>query len=323
MQNSKASFDALVIGGGPAGLSAAMALGRACRTVALFDSQEYRNEGVTMMHNVICHDGENPDNYRDTAAKEILDKYDTITLIKTKIIGAKHITAGARPRFEVTNNEGVIWSGRKLILASGTREIFPNIKGYKELWGNGIVHCLFCDGYEKRGGHVGILGLQSMKELTFTLMSFLLAREGVTVFTNGVSSVTDNDAQKARQIAEARGARFDHRVIESLSENPDGEGVRIQFREGGYQNVRMLLSTPTAINRAADLISSLGLETETGPNGYVICKSPMHETSLHGCFVAGDTSTPAKIVSVAQATGSLAGIGAAMQLAMDDASGSE
>ncbi|KAK9367444.1 hypothetical protein V1509DRAFT_610695 [Lipomyces kononenkoae] len=294
-------FDTLVIGGGPAGIAAAMALGRACRTVALFDSQEYRNEGVPMMHNVVRHDGEKPEIYRSAAVEDIMKKYETITFIDTCITTARHVDGERRPFFEITNDKGVVWTGWKLVLATGTKDILPDIKGYKELWGHGIVHCLFCHGYENRGGHVGVLGFESAKELDPVLMAFPLSRDRVTVFTNGVSTAADSEVQEARAIAAARGARFDDRVIESISANPGSVGIRLHFEEGPDEHLRMLLSNPPTVNRAANIIKSLGLETNTGPDNHVVTKSPLGETNLRGCFVAGDTSTPAKAVSVALA----------------------
>jgi thioredoxin reductase len=131
-------FDALIIGGGPAGLAAAMALGRVCRSVALFDSQEYRNESARMMHNVLCHDGQKPEHFRATAVREMMDKYDTITFIDTQIIRAHLVIDGSRRLFELTSQKGLVWLGQKLIFASGTRDVLPPITGYKEHWGRGM-----------------------------------------------------------------------------------------------------------------------------------------------------------------------------------------
>lgn len=131
-------FDALIIGGGPAGLAAAMALGRACRTVALFDSQEYRNESAPMMHNVLCHDGQRQELFRATTMEEMMDKYDSLTFLDTKITNARLVNNGQKRLFELTNHKGLVWLGRKLIFASGTKDLLPPIPGYKELWGRGM-----------------------------------------------------------------------------------------------------------------------------------------------------------------------------------------
>ncbi|GJP89819.1 FAD/NAD(P)-binding domain-containing protein [Aspergillus niger] len=296
MQCCDSQFDVLVIGGGPAGLAATMALGRACRTVAVFDSQEYRNEEALLMHNVLCHDGQKPSLYRAQAVQEIMDKYDTVCFFDREIISA---------------------SARK------TDQDYPqirNIEGYKELWGRGIVHCLFCDGYEKRGGRVGVLGQPSMDDLDSVLLAFPLAHNDLTIFTNGAPYLVDPDARQPLDIAIARGVNIDGRAIKLISQIPDGTGVKLCFHDGEDKDLRMLLSSPKSINRAASLVEELGLETQPRSRGLVVSKSSMGESSLRGCFVAGDASSSVpKIVPTALASRSLAGIGAAKQLAYDDA----
>lgn len=134
-------------------------------------------------------------------------------------------------------------------------------------------------------------------------MALRLTKDTVTVFTNGEIATPDGEDHKLHAIASARGAKFNHRSIQSVSETSDGERIQLSFRDGSHKPVRMLLSTPPSVNRAADLISSLELETLPGPGGHVVTKTPMGESSLSGCFVAGDTSTIAKIVHVAMASG--------------------
>ncbi|GLB01064.1 hypothetical protein AtubIFM57143_010441 [Aspergillus tubingensis] len=303
-------YDALIIGGGPAGLAAAMSLGRACCKTALFDSQVYRNGGVTMMHNVLRHDGEKPEFYRATAVEEIMDKYDTVSFIDTHITTARHVEEyPKRPFFELKDERGNTWLGRKLVLATGTEDVLPPVKGYKELWGRGIVHCLFCDGFEKRGGHVGVFRFETATELIPLLTALPLAgNQQLTIFTDGDIIDANKEIQHALDIAAARGAKFDKREVTSVSENSHTAGIRMHFSEGPDQDLRMLIHSPPNVNRGADIIASLGLETQPGPGGHVITKTAMRETSLRGCFAAGDTSTSAKIVSVALATGKLTSV---------------
>lgn len=172
------------------------------------------------------------------------------------------------------------------------------------MWPIVSVHCLFCDGYEKRGGSVGVLGQPSMDDLDSVLLAFPLAHNDLTIFTNGAPYLVDPDARQPLDIAVARGANIDGRAIKLISQIPDGTGVRLCFHDGEDKDVRMLLSSPKSINRAASLVEELGLETQPGSRGLVVSKSSMGESSLRGCFVAGDASSSVpKIVPTALASG--------------------
>ena len=133
-------------------------------------------------------------------------------------------------------------------------------------------------------------------------MAFPLSQDGVTIFTNGTPP-DDDTTRKALEAALTHGAKLDNRTIKSISEGPHGIGLQLHFHEGEDQHLHMLLHTPPTVNRAASLIQSLGLETQLGPDPFVVPKSPMGATSLRGCFVAGDTSTFAKIVPIAISSG--------------------
>lgn len=162
---------------------------------------------------------------------------------------------------------------------------------------------MFCEGFEKKGGRFGFLDLNSRDDLSAVLMSFRLADDGVTIYTNGKGIPNDMEIQEVFKIAISRGAKIDDREIQSFSEIPDADGIQVHFQDGTQEDLKVLLHSPPSVNRAADLISSLNLETVASPEGHVISKGPVGETNIRGCFVAGDTSTEAKTVNVAMATG--------------------
>ena len=128
-----AIYDILVIGGGPAGLTAATGLARQLHTTIVFDSGSYRNGKSVHMHNVPTWDHKDPKDFRAASRKDILARYDTITFEDTEITSVKQVDDG----FEAKDAQGKMWVGKKLILACGVADDFPNIKGYEDCWGQG------------------------------------------------------------------------------------------------------------------------------------------------------------------------------------------
>lgn len=134
MSASKTTYDVLIIGAGPAGLSAALGLARQTYSALVFDSQQYRNAPASHMHNVVTWDHRDPAEFRASARENILSRYsDSIQFKNATIDKVKKCDDGS---FEVADTDKVTYHGKKLLLASGITDIMPEeIKGFKELWG--------------------------------------------------------------------------------------------------------------------------------------------------------------------------------------------
>lgn len=128
-------IDVLIVGGGPAGLAVATGLARQLYTAVVFDSGVYRNARAEHMHNVMTWDHRNPADFRAKARADLLDRYNTINFEETSIESIRLNDAG---RFEATDATGHIWMAKKVVLATGAKDIYPDIPGYDEVWGRGM-----------------------------------------------------------------------------------------------------------------------------------------------------------------------------------------
>ncbi|KAF2447802.1 FAD/NAD(P)-binding domain-containing protein [Karstenula rhodostoma CBS 690.94] len=312
--------DALIIGSGPAGLAASLVYARTRTTAIVFDSQSYRNEGIAHMHSVPSRDHINPYEFRSIAREQITSRYPsvwfdnvTITQAVKKLLGKEKYDG-----FEVTDSEGQSHQGKKLILATGSRDVFPDIEGFKENWPQHIYQCLACDGFEQRGTPIGVLDCSS-KTAHFTNMA-LNFDSRVTVLTNGV--VPEDAAIKQQlRICEAWGASIDGRKIRRLVNNgpTHEEGVTVEFEEGEPLILGFIAHKAATVNRSQDLIEQLGVEcVEPSMGGHIKIVNPMcNSTSVKGVFAGGDTCTPMKQVTVSMADGMKAAAGAGMEIAVE------
>ena len=316
-------LDALIVGAGPAGLNAALVFARTRGTALVLDSQEYRNEGIKHMHTVASRDHQDPYSFRRTAREQIESRYYTVWFQHAKITHAmkKRIGEDEYEGFEVRDSNDETYFGKKLILATGSKDIMLDIPGYKENWPEHIYQCLACDGYEQRGTPIGILEWNHPSQSHFVQMARAFD-DRITIFSNGDIS-DDPPVQQALKIARAFGARVDSRKITRLVNNgPSHEdGVTIEFETGNPVTVGFIVHRPVTVNRSQHLIDQLGIETvDPVMGGHVKIANPMfNETSVRGVFAAGDTMVLMKQAAIAMAEGLKAGAGAGMQIAQEKA----
>lgn len=158
--------DVIIIGGGFAGLAAAMPLTRARRRVLLIDAGRPRNRFAAHSHGFLGQDGVAPADIQARGMAE-LSVYPTFTLVQGDVVGA----TGAQDAFTVTMADGSTHKGRRLILATGVRDELPPVPGLTERWGVGALHCPYCHGYEVAGHPLGILGTQAGSDMKALLVS--------------------------------------------------------------------------------------------------------------------------------------------------------
>ncbi|ORY14662.1 hypothetical protein BCR34DRAFT_585632 [Clohesyomyces aquaticus] len=301
-------IDALIIGGGPAGLTTALTLARQIQSSIIFDDGIYRNKLSNDMHMMLTADHEDPATFRAKARENLLSRYDFVKIEETRIVSVKKIDGG----FEAEDEEGKTWQGKKLVLATGVEDIYPDIEGYGECWATGIYHCFFCKGYEDRGAaSSGLLAVDMLAQIPYAMH----AARHATPLSKKVVIYTHGNADLAAQFEAAfHGApafSTNPKVISKLTKGPSGGEVTLHFSDGTSTTEAFLGHAP--LTRAkGPFAEQLGLEV--GPMGDLVVKPPFQQTSVKGVFAAGDCSSPFKIAPNAQFTGSLAGAGVSSQI---------
>lgn len=124
-------LDVAIVGGGPAGLTAANTLARQLHTAVVFDNKSYRNAGSSHMHMILTWDHKSPDDYKKAARENITANYSTIRFAD---VGVSEIKKLSKTHFEILDASGKTWYFRKVILAVGSSDTFPEIDGYESLW---------------------------------------------------------------------------------------------------------------------------------------------------------------------------------------------
>ncbi|KAL4861656.1 hypothetical protein BDV12DRAFT_207854 [Aspergillus spectabilis] len=301
--------DALIIGAGPAGLSAALTLARALHTVIVFDSRNYRNAKAAHMHAVTTWDHQSPYDFRLKAKSDILSRYNTVEF---RDLAVQSVEKTAQGLFHLVDENSTLWRGRKLLLATGVRDIMPDIAGYSDCWVTGIFHCLFCHGYEDR--HVSSCGVLCAGDLESAPPILHLARHAarlvpkVTIYTNGREELSGEIVSLLR---EDEKFDFDSRIIGKLVKGAEMASVVLQFQDGSQTIEGFLVNRPKTVLQG-EFASQLSCKTTK--QGAIEITEPFCQTSVPGAFAAGDSAVLAKTVMNAMATGGFAGAAMAAQL---------
>ena len=296
-------YDVVVVGAGPAGLSAALILGRCRRSVLVCDNGNPRNAASRAIHGYLTRDGFAPRDFLRVSREEIR-QYTTVVFRDVTVTAAECRADG---RFHVTLENGEVVQTRKLLIATGVRDHIPDVEGLHQLYGSSVFHCPYCDGWEVRDRPLAVYG-KSEKGYGLSLE--------LTAWTNDIVLCTDGrseiDAEKLERLAR-NGIRVREEPVLRL-EGRDGRLERIVFASGPAEDRRALFFTTGQYQHSA---LAIHLGCEFNEKGTV--RTGRYETThLRGLYVCGDASRAVQWVIVAASEGAEAAFAINTDLIKED-----
>lgn len=285
------TYDVIIAGGSYAGLSAAMALGRARRQVLIVDSGKPCNRQTPHSHNFLTQDGATPASIAATAKAQVL-QYPGIHFKEGEVTSATPTTEG----FTVTTATGEQFAAQKLLFATGVKDEMPAIKGFAESWGISVIHCPYCHGYEVKETPTGIL---ANGDDAFEYVKMIRNwTSQLTIFTNGPSTLT---AEQLEKIHKHRIDVNEKEIAEII--HAGGQIKELLFKDGSTFALNALYHKP-AFRQHCTVPEALGCELT--PAGHIVVNE-FQASTVPGVYVAGDATTAFRAVSMSVAAGTLAG----------------
>jgi thioredoxin reductase len=285
-------YDVIIVGGSYSGLATGMALGRALRKVLIIDEGNPCNKQTPHSHNFLTNDGKPPGEIAGIAKQQV-QMYSTVSFLNAQVTTGNSTKSG----FEVQTASGETFAARRLVFATGIKDILPGIPGLSECWGISVLHCPYCHGYEVRHQKTGILA-NGDNGYTF---SALISNwtNNLSLYTNGESSLTTQQAAKL----EKHNIRIIQTEIDRL-EHTNGCLENIVFKTGAREPITALYASVPFVQHSP-IPQALGCEVT--PEGYIKIDAAQ-KTTVPGIFACGDNSTRMRTVANAVSMGTTTGL---------------
>ena len=298
---SAGPIDAVVIGGGAAGLNGALMLARSRRSVTVIDSGTPRNAPAEGVHGLLGLDGTPPAELLERGRAEVHRYGGTVRSGEVVKAAAADPSADGDPRFTVTLADGATLHARRLLVATGLRDVLPDVPGLAEHWGHGVVHCPYCHGWEVRDEPIGVLatGPASVHQA----LLFRQLTDDLVYFVR--DTVLDEDT---RARFAARGIRVVDTPVDRVVAADDGGIAGVQLTDGRLLARRVLTVATTMLPRVEGL-EGLGLPLQDLPHGMGrhVVTGMAGTTEVPGVWVAGNATDASAQVGASAAAGAMAG----------------
>ncbi len=284
--------DVIIVGGGPAGLSAALVLGRCRRQVLLFDSGQPRNYAARAMHGFISRDGTSPEEFR-RLSREQLAKYPCVEVRDGEVVDAQR----GDEQFTVTLKDGSTHTARILLLATGLVDDVPKVNGMERFYGTGVHVCPYCDGWEHNDQTIVVYGQGQMgADLALEMLAW----------SSDVNWCTDGDEAEPGASCRGKLRYYKVRTIRTKIARLEGEGDRlrgVRFEDGEFLPCDAVFFASTQRQRS-DLAEKLGCKVCA--DKVALEHDETEASEVPGLYVAGNTSRGLQLVIMAAADGTLA-----------------
>ncbi len=284
-------YDAIIVGGSYAGLSAGLQLARARRSVLVIDEGLRRNRFAESSHGFLGHDGRAPDAIAADGRAQLL-AYPSVTWLDARAASSRKTAKGFAIDAANESHEA-----QCLILATGIGDQLPDVPGLAERWGKSVFHCPYCHGYELRCGRIGVV---ASSELSMHHALMLPDWGETTLFLNDAFVPDDEQLAQLRK----RGATLERTPIARISDH-----ATVELRDGRAIALDGLF-TVTRISGKDSLAEQLGCDFDHGPMGPVVKTDAMKQTTVPGVFACGDVARMAGNVALAVGDGVMAGAAA-------------
>ncbi|PKV79932.1 NAD(P)/FAD-dependent oxidoreductase [Nocardia fluminea] len=292
------SYDVVVLGGGAAGLNAALMLARSRRSVAVIDAGAPRNAPAQGVHGLLGREGMSPLELLGIGRAEVRGYGGHV--VSGEVVSVVRAGNAAGAEFLVTIADGNTVSARRILVATGLADELPDVPGLREHWGHDVLHCPYCHGWEVRDQRIAVLASGPMSVHQALLFSQL--SDDIVFLSHTADPLTAEDTEKLV----ARGIRIvDGKVVEVLGAD---RLTGVQLADGSVVERDALVVGPR-MNTRATFLTDLGLIPEPHPSGMGdhIPADPMGRTSVPGVWIAGNATDPSAQVGAAAAAGAMAG----------------